>query len=193
MDLKSKVERLEALLNEHPKIMTDAKLTPPAAKLEKEIDGFLAKSEAEIYKNSAEYAELASLFNQKQLKDFFTVKWFNDNALNGDKFTKLGKKEKEEFAIKAVKAGRAGELINQIKDTPRHQMEKELNAMVLAGDAEVAAKIKAMKPPELERFCTLNEIPIVKKSTGALDKNKTQPNILIKIQELREYTKLIKV
>lgn len=193
MDLKNTVARLETLLSKHPTIVTEAMLAPLAAKLSKEIDAFLNKSEAAIYKNSAEYAELISLFNQKSLKDLLTVKWFNDHALNGVKFSKIGKKEKEEIALDAVKTKRAGEMIRDIKDTPRRRMEEELTAMALASDAEVAVKIKAMKPADLERFCALNEIPITKKSTGALDKTKTQPNILIKIQELREISKLVKV
>src|SRR5262249_12486500 len=108
------------------------------------------------------------------------------------KFSKIVKKDIEEFALEIVKAGSAKELIREIKDTPRRQMENELNELVLSGDKQVTAKLKAMKPARLEQFCVLNGIDVVRKAKGGLDKDKTQPNILKRIDELREYIKLSK-
>jgi hypothetical protein len=193
MELKDRIVRLDALLNEHPKIVLEAKIAPLAAKLVKEIDALLEKSEASVHKNTAEYSDLISLLSNKETKALITVKWLNDHAANGKRWAKIGKKEIEEFILDAVKARLAGALIKEIKETPRRQMEKELDAIAHSDDAEVRVKLKAMKPTLLLQFCELNDIPVVRKATGAFDKIKTQSNILKKIEEVREYTKLVKV
>jgi hypothetical protein len=69
-------------------------------------------------------------------------------------------------------------------------LEDELNSMALAKDDEVAAKLKAMKPIQIQAFCEFNDIPIARNAKGSVDKKKTQPYILQKLSELREYAKL---
>ena len=115
----------------------------------------------------------------------------NDHARGlGKKFAKAGKKEREEFALTMVKAGAASTLIKEMKDSPRRRMEDELNHLALATDNEISARLKAMKPAQLQAFCEFNGIAIVKNAKGALDRKKTRPAILQKLSELREYTKL---
>ena len=129
------------------------------------------------------------MLTQKQNKSLVTPDWLNNYDV-GKKFTKVGKKEKEEFALMAVKAGIAADLIKEMKDSPRRKMEDELNSMALANDDEVAAKLKAMKPAQFQALCEFNNIPIARNAKNAVDKTKTRPYILQKLSELREYAKL---
>jgi len=193
MELKDRLARLVALLDKHPEIEREAKLVPLAAKLSKAIVDFLAKAEASVYGNSAEYPELIGLITNKELNTVVTLDWLNTRAPAGKKLAKATKKEKEQFAIEMVKTGRAGELIREIKDTPRRQMENEMSAMVLSDDAAVAAKIKAMKPAQMRQLCEHYGIPVVNNAKGAVDKKKTQPNLLKKLNEFREHAKLTKL
>jgi|SRR5215813_3616599 len=198
MELKDKITRLTALLEKHPKIESEGGMTTLTTKLEKAIDAFLtksddllAKSEAASYRNTAEYSELIALLTNVSHKSLVTPEWLNDHANGlGKKFAKAGKKEKEEFAVTMVNSGGALALIKEMKDSPRRRMEDELNRLALATDNEISARLKAMKPAQIQEFCEFNGIAIVKNAKGTLDRKKTQPAILEKLSELREYTKL---
>ena len=198
MELKEKITRLNGLLDKHPKLESEPSLITLTAKLEKAIDAFLVKSDAflaeseeEAYRNTAEYSELIALLTNASHKSLVTPEWLNGQAHSlGKKFAKAGKKEKEEFALTLVKAGAALTLIREMKDTPRRRMEDELNRLALATDNEISSTLKAMKTAHLQEFCEFNDIAVVKNAKGALDKKKTQPAILQKLSELREYTKL---
>jgi hypothetical protein len=65
-----------------------------------------------------------------------------------------------------------------------------LNHLALASDKEIEAKLKSMKPSQIQEFCEFNEITIARNAKGSIDRKKTQPYILQKLSELREYTKL---
>jgi hypothetical protein len=198
MELKDKIARLAALIDKKPKIESEPGLSTLVKTLEKAIDTFLSKSEAFIaksetaaYRNTAEYPELIALLMDTQYKSLVTPDWLNDHARSlVKKFAKAGKKEKEEFTLIMVKSGAALALIKEMKDSPRRRMEDELNRLALATDNEISARLKAMKPAQIQEFCEFNGIAIARNAKGSIDKKKTQPYILQKLSELREYTKL---
>jgi len=186
------------MLDKLPKIEREPGLITLTTKIEKAIDAFLvksdaflAKSEEEAYRNTAEYSELIALLTNAPHKSLVTPEWLNGHARGlAKKFAKAGKKEKEEFALTMVKGGVASTLIREMKDTPRRRMEDELNRLALATDNEISERLDAMKASQLQEFCEFNGIAIVKNAKGSINKKKTQPHILQKLSELREYTKL---
>lgn len=194
MELTEKLNSLAALLSEHPKIHQQSDTRLLFAKFDKAVDELLAKLEQAIYRNTAEYAELLALVSGAQYKALVTVDWLNANAASvKKKYAKTGKKEKEDFVLTMVKAGKARAIIKELKETPRRQMQDELNDMALGTDEKAIARIKAMKAKQLEQFCEFNDIPVGKTAKGALDKKQVQAAILQKIGALREYAQLTKV
>lgn len=191
MSLKDKLSRVTAILNEQPSVENQSSLSTVMTKLNKALDDFLSKTEAIIYKNTAEFAELFALLNQPEHKNTVTLAWLNQHAApTGKRLAKAGKKEKETFAVAMVGAGRAPSLIQELKESPKRKMQEELYSMTMLNDAEASSKIKAMKPKELEQFCRLNDIPVVKSAKGSIDKKKTEPHIIKKLESMREYLKL---
>lgn len=191
MSLKEKVSSVAHLLEGQPGVERLASLSATVTKLSKAIDDFLAKAEPAMYKNSAEFAELWALLMQRENKETVTPDWLNQHAGQlGKKFTKAGKKEKEDFAVAMVRTGQAPAVIQELKESPKRKMQDLLYSMVGLPEADAAEKIKAMKPKQLTEFCRLNEIPIVQTAKGSVDKKRTLPNIIAKIGDLQEYLKL---
>lgn len=193
MELKSQLEKLAALLEKHPRVEKEAGLATLAKKLSVALDDCLSKFEIAVTRNTAEYSDLIALLTKAENKSLVTPDWMSKRSPNRRAYAKSGKKEKEEFSLEVVKAGHSDRIIRELKDTPGRQMEDALNEMVLLHDEEVAARFKSMKASYLNKFYECNGIPIGKTAKGAVDKKKTLSNLLSRIEELREYTKLTKV
>ena len=191
MSLREKVADVAALLDERPSLERLAALAAAVNKLGKALDDFLAKSVPEMHKNTAEYAELSALLSQQEYKSVVTLDWLNRHAAPcGKKYAKVGKREKEDFAVTMVGAGLAPAVLQELKESPRRKMQDLLYALARQRGDEAAAEIKAMKPKQLEEFCRHNDIPVERSARGGVDKKRTLPHITAKLDDLREYLKL---
>jgi hypothetical protein len=180
-------------MDERPELEKMAALAPAARKLGKAIDDFLARAELAIHKNSAEFAELFALLSRPEHRSTITLAWLNRHAaavVGKKKYTKLGKREKEDFAVTLVRAGAARPLIQELKDSPKRKMQELLHSLAGLSEAKAAEKIRALKTKQLEEFCLVNDIPTIRRGTGSLDRKQTLPNIMRKVESLKEYLKL---
>lgn len=190
MDLARRLRDLLEIIDRHPSLLRDPGLTSLAGKLDDQLATFTAKAEGQAFRNTAAYADLVALLAQAENRLLVTADWMSGQSPVGTRYLKNGKKEKEQFALEVVKAGTASQVIRELNDAPRREMEELLHRMVLGTDAEVKESWKALKAAELKRFCQWNQIPVITNPKGAIDKARTFSHLIEKIAERREYTKL---
>lgn len=190
MDLARRLRDLLEIIDQHPSLLRDPGLTSLAGKLDDQLATFTAKAEGQAFRNTAAYADLIALLAQAENRLLVTADWMSGQSPIGTRYLKNGKKEKEQFALEVVKAGAASQVIHELNDAPRREMEELLHRMVLGTDAEVKECWKALKAAELKRFCQWNQISVITNPKGAIDKTRTFNNLKELIAERREYTKL---
>ncbi|HXG67294.1 MAG TPA: hypothetical protein VNO70_19480 [Blastocatellia bacterium] len=191
MSLKEKIDGAASILGAYPSVETAPELKTVLTKLNRALDDFLTKSVSVVYKNTAEYAELWALMALPENRKTVTLAWLNERGEPvGRRFAKSGKKEKEEFAVMMVRSGRAAAVIRELKESPIQKIQDEFNSMIDLPEEEVALRVKAMKPKDLEQFCNVNNVAIARTAKSGVDKKKTLPHIMRKLEEAREYLKL---
>lgn len=190
MDLARRLRDLLEIIDRHPNLLRDPALVPLAGKLGDQLGTLTAKAMGQVYRNSAAYADLVALLAQPENRALVTADWMCGQSPVGTRYLKNGKKEKEQFALEVVKAGVSSQVIRELNDAPRREMEELLYRMVLGTDAEVKESWKALKAAELKRFCQWNQIPVITNAKGAIDKTRTFSKLKELITERREYTKL---
>lgn len=190
MDLARRLRDLLEIIDRHPRLLRDPGLTSLARKLDDQLATFTAKAEGQAFRNTAAYADLVALLAQAENRLLVTADWMSGQSPIGTRYLKNGKKEKEQFALEVVKAGAASQVIRELNDAPRREMEELLHRMALGTDAEVKEHWKTLKAAELKRFCQWNQIPVITNPKGAIDKTRTFSKLKELIAERREYTKL---
>ncbi|MGA1368775.1 MAG: hypothetical protein ACO394_09700 [Blastocatellia bacterium] len=190
MDLARRLRDLLEIIDQHPSLLRDPGLTSLAGKLDDQLATFTSKAMGQAFRNTAAYADLVALLAQAENRLLVTADWMSGQSPIGTRYLKNGKKEKEQFAIEVVKAGVSSQVIQELNDTPRREMEELLHRMALGTDAEVKEHWKTLKAAELKRFCQWNQIPVITNPKGAIDKTRTFSKLKELIAERREYTKL---
>jgi hypothetical protein len=190
MELARRLRDLLELIDEHPQLPKDPGLAPLAGKLVDQLGSFTAKASTAVLRNTAAFADLTALLARPEHRTLVTPQWMSGQSPIGTRYLKNGKKEKEQFALEVVRAGVSQQVLRELSDAPRRQMEALLHQMVLGTDAEVSLLWKGLKAAQLPPFCQFNQIPMVTNPKGAVDKTRTFSHLMEKIVERREYTKL---
>lgn len=192
MTLIEKLAQAENLLTENSQIEKKTSLAKYFKSLGKALDDFLKNCEPEIYRATPEYVELTALFDLSENKATLTKQWFDEKAnLVNIKFAKAPTKlQKQSLAVELVRNEHAAKIINELKITPKQRMKNLLGELANLRADDATKKITAMKPADFKEFCEMNEITIEKTKKGAVDKKKTLPNALKKVDNLRDYMKM---
>jgi hypothetical protein len=191
MNLQEKIENVLALLERNPAIENRTALAKFVTALNKAADELLSRAEPEMLRDTREYAELSALIALPENKVVINNDWFTAQAERvGRKYAKFTKKEKEEVLLELVKTKKADGVINELKSTPQQKAQRLLSELAVKSADKAEKQIGKMKPAELEEFCRFNQIEIEKNKKGAVDKKKTQKNVLAKLDTLREYLKM---
>jgi hypothetical protein len=186
MTLQEKLRRAGEILGGDDSLERRAELKKIVAALNKAVDGFLDSAEVELLKNNPAYSELSSLLTSPLYKSAVTVKWLREHADGGPKITKGTKKEKEAFALEMVRLNRAGDLVRELKETPRRRMRDLFSELadLLPDEKEVEQRVKALKK-DFRDFCQHNDVTVVTNAKGGPDVKKTLPRVIEQLKRRR--------
>jgi len=190
MDLARRLRELLELIDQHPHLPKDPGLAVLAGKLADQLGIFTGKATAAMLRNTVAYADLIALLAQPEHRTLVTPAWMTGQSPVGTRYLRNGRKEKEQLALEVVQAGVSSQVLRELSDAPRRQMEALLHQMVLGTDEEVRLLWKGLKAAQLKPFCQFNQIATVVNPKGAVDKTRTLPNLMKVVAERREYTKL---
>ncbi|MBC7796760.1 MAG: hypothetical protein H7Z37_07805 [Pyrinomonadaceae bacterium] len=192
MTLPEKLAQAENLLTEHSHIEKKTSLTRFVKSLNTALDNFLKNCEPEIYRATPEYVELTALFDLHENRTILTKQWFDRKAnLVKISFARMPTKtQKQNLAVELVRNNHANLIIDELKITPKQRLKNLLGELANLNVEDATEKITAMKAADFKDFCEANDIAIEKTKRGAVDKRKTLPNALKKVDNLRDYMKM---
>jgi hypothetical protein len=187
MNLQEKLRRADEILESDGSLERRAEMKKIVAALNKAVDGFLDSAEVELLRNDPDYSELSALLTSPLYKSTITAKWLRERADGaGLKIAKGTKKEKESFALEMVRLSRAGDIIRELKETPRRRMRDLFSelAELLPDEKEVEQRVKALKK-DFRDFCQYNDVPVVNNAKGSPDVRKTLPRVIELLKKRR--------
>ena len=149
------------------------------------------KEQIERLKNTREYAELNGLLMQAPYKKTATLDWFKKHLPDTEvPVVKVTPKERERFILILIRNDKATEAITDLLDLPMRQWKTTFAELAGMSTTRATEKLKAFTPKDFAALCSHNDIQMVKSPKGAINKAKTLPQVLKRLEILGEYLKL---
>jgi tellurite resistance protein len=199
MSLRATLEKILGLLAKNPTAEHQSSLKAFVFKLETAATAFENALAQATVENSVSYARLAGLLSDPAKKKTTTLAWANNHLrrLNAEELSgkSLTPAAKAQFLLRVLTVNGADEIISELSRTEEEKLQDEFARIAKLSKPQAEGALDEFKGEKLERFCSANGVPVIKKKTGKtgkapLDKKKTYENILGALVGFRERQKL---
>jgi hypothetical protein len=197
MNLRTTLEAVLRLLEQHPNIESQAKLKASADKLNHALNVFKEEADLSTIQNSNDFAKLAGLLNDPTKAKVVKLPWANAHLkrlgleeLTGKSFAAPAKNL---FLLRVISANGGKSIIDELTQTEEQKLQNDFARFAKLSERHVRDELdKGYKAAKLTSFCEANAVPVVPKKTktSLVDRPATIRNIMAALESFRERQKL---